>query len=637
MWGTIGQAGSTTRVRHSGTIVPLDKTDATALGAVFERLPRFSIEGNALDRAPAHLKLGDIIGEGAMGIVKLADQLAVNREVAVKMVRPEAIKQNAHVELLREGWVTGRLEHPNIVPIYGIGRDSNNMPLLVMKRIEGTTWQALLQYPDHPQIQASGRSAIAYHLGKFIQVCNAVHFAHSRGILHRDLKPENVMIGEFGEVYVLDWGIAVSLDEHTQLPRSRDVTTVAGTPDYMAPEMTTGDGSLLDERTDVFLLGAVLHEILTGLPPNAGDSLFDKIFSAARGDEPEYGPKIVPELGALARKAMAFDPDDRFQGADALRDAVARYMSHISSRELATEAMGRKEAMTYLLQDMPGELDEEEQVQLNNLFSEARFGFKQALRTWPENPLARIGLQSVTETMAKYELRRGASSSAAAVIAELPDARPQLEERLKALRLKKAEEEDRLIRMDLALDASASATLIAAVAAGILFVVLGAGYLALPILDRNNLFDLGPAIMTGLTGGAAGLVGIVWLIGLKQLASRRVARRMVSAVMLLAVGWSSQWLVAFMQDADMHTSMLEALRETASHNMLLGWAALGIAGFSFDSRLLAPGLCYFAGFPIAIMEQRYAIEVFGVASLVAAIAVAVVWRPKLMVEDPDAL
>ena len=136
-----------------------------------------------------------------MGIIRLGEQGAIGRQVAVKCLREGLDNERFGLQLLREAWVTGGLEHPNIVPVYSVGADSNGHPMIVMKRIEGTPWSELLrsdgrQLRDDPEILK--------------QVCNAVEFAASRGVIHRDLKPDNVMIGTFGEVYVLDWGIAIA-------------------------------------------------------------------------------------------------------------------------------------------------------------------------------------------------------------------------------------------------------------------------------------------------------------------------------------------------------------------------------------------------------------------------------------------
>jgi serine/threonine-protein kinase len=143
--------------------------------------------------------------------------------------------------------------------VYSLSLDEAGLPVLVMKRIEGVTWGQLLRDPAAMAKHAPDRPPLDEHLRILGQVCNAVHFAHARGVVHRDLKPDNVMVGAFGEVYVVDWGIATAFGPATQL---------AGTPAYMAPEMLGTPGARLSAKTDVYLLGAMLFEVLVGRAPH---------------------------------------------------------------------------------------------------------------------------------------------------------------------------------------------------------------------------------------------------------------------------------------------------------------------------------------------------------------------------------
>ena len=180
-----------------------------------------------------------LLGEGGMGKVRLAEQRSMGRDVAVKGLRHEPREDKLHAHaLLSEGWVMGALEHPNIPPVYDLMLDDNGSPLVLLKRIEGDEWLALMT--DEEAVQTRfGESLLTWNLSVLDTVCNAMNYAHSKGIVHRDLKPQNVMIGAFGEVYVLDWGIAVALkrDPHGKIPFIGDTTQPAGTPCYMAPEL----------------------------------------------------------------------------------------------------------------------------------------------------------------------------------------------------------------------------------------------------------------------------------------------------------------------------------------------------------------------------------------------------------------
>ena len=177
--------------------------------------------------------------------------------------------------LLREAWVTGVLEHPNIVPVHDLVLDEQGMPRLVMKRIEGVEWGALIADEAQVRSRFGARRPLYWHLDVLRSVCNALEYAHSRGIIHRDIKPENVMVGGFGEVYVLDWGIALALDGRygQRLDKTSDEERLAGTPRYAAPEMVLPEAGGQGVHTDVYLLGATLFHAVVGRGPHQGDSL----------------------------------------------------------------------------------------------------------------------------------------------------------------------------------------------------------------------------------------------------------------------------------------------------------------------------------------------------------------------------
>jgi len=255
------------------------------------------------------VRRGDLLGVGGMGEVYAGVQRSLGRGVALKFVQEgDAISREARAGLLREARVTGRLEHPNIVPVHVLGVDESGVPVMVMKRIEGVSWRALLRDRAHPQWrrwETQHRDALESHVSVLLSVCDALEYAHTKRVIHRDIKPDNVMIGPFGEVYLLDWGIAVELDA----PGSS--ASIAGTPSFMAPEMVEGTLADVTERTDVFLLGATLHVALTGRPRHEGASLM-AILSAASASEPvAYGPEVPEELARLCNDATARSPDDR--------------------------------------------------------------------------------------------------------------------------------------------------------------------------------------------------------------------------------------------------------------------------------------------------------------------------------------
>ena len=190
-------------------------------------------------------------GVGGMAVVYLADQEIPPRQVAVKRLRTNTEKRAE--QLFAEALLTGSLEHPNIIPVHSIRIDPVRGPEVVLRRVDG------ISLFDAYQKDGQSEAGLRLLLPKLIQVCNALEYAHARGVIHRDIKPENIMLGHYGEVYLLDWGIALD----TTKPPPEDYVPV-GTPHYLAPEMLSGNPDEVDARTDVYLMGATLHFLLVG-------------------------------------------------------------------------------------------------------------------------------------------------------------------------------------------------------------------------------------------------------------------------------------------------------------------------------------------------------------------------------------
>jgi serine/threonine-protein kinase len=393
------------------------------------------------------LDLHRTLGEGGMGVVHLATQATLGRHVAVKTLKPGVTSEDAAVRMLREAWVTGTLEHPNVVPVHDVGVDDNGTPVIVMKRIEGLAWSQLLHAPAELAARFGAADPLEWNLRTLISVCNAVHFAHSRGILHRDLKPDNVMIGEFGEVYVLDWGLAVSLKEDPsgRLPPASHATEIAGTPNYMAPEMLLGDPSQLSPRTDVYLLGAIFYEIFAGEPPHHGDSvhalLSDILLSSLR-----FPSAFPPEARRLCARAMSRVPEDRFESAMEMRVAIEEYLRHRGSRRLAHDA---KQSLTKLHEVLSGEhAGAEGEVRIANLLGECRFGYHAALSAWPDNDAARQGLDKALLLVVEHELAHGDAAAAATLLRDVSAVPADVTSRVEAAVRARALEDDRLRKLE---------------------------------------------------------------------------------------------------------------------------------------------------------------------------------------------
>ena len=308
-----------------------------------------TLDGLADDGAPAVSRpadgerylLGETLGQGGMGEVKAAIDRKLRREVALKVLSVES--PAGRDRFYAEAQVTAKLEHPNIVPVHDLGTTREGRPFLAMKRVRGAALSEALP--------AMGLEA---RLEVFRKVCDAVAFAHSRGVLHRDLKPENVMVGEFGEVLLMDWGLARAADGGSSLGvnrfeddsrRTRD-GQVAGTPAYMAPEQAAGQLDRVGERTDVYGLGAILYELLVGEAPYSGSA--SEVLRAVRAGElrpPRARRATVPrELDAVVCRAMAPRPEDRYQTVKALREDIDAWLAHqplVHVRSSASERLAK--------------------------------------------------------------------------------------------------------------------------------------------------------------------------------------------------------------------------------------------------------------------------------------------------------
>jgi serine/threonine-protein kinase len=258
-----------------------------------------------------------------MGTVYSVRDLALLRLPAMKVLSQRLAEKSGEVDrFLREARITAQLDHPNIAPVYDVGIDSQGNLFFTMKQVEGRTLHDWISEVGQPSSQPD---ALREMIDAFLHVCDAVAFAHSRGVIHCDIKPENVMVGPFGQVYLMDWGVARVLAESPPAWGPR-LGTPVGTPSFMSPEQAAGEQ--LDERSDVFMLGALLYTIMTGRGPfDAEDSR--KALVKARECEVAFPPGMrgLPALLCeITLRAMAKEPARRHATALALRNQVEASM-----------------------------------------------------------------------------------------------------------------------------------------------------------------------------------------------------------------------------------------------------------------------------------------------------------------------
>jgi hypothetical protein len=285
-----------------------------------------------------------VIDSGGMGLVLRAHDPVLNREVAIKVLRDRFRGGQETIRRFeREAQIAAQLQHPAIPPLYELGQ-ADGLPFIAMKLIEGQTLARLLSQRQNPT------QRVPYFLNVFEQVCQALAYAHTRGVIHRDLKPSNVMVGEFGEVQIMDWGLAKVLQRpsgaadgtaRTELVSPSDGLsqpgTVLGTPAYLAPEQARGELDRVDERADVFGLGAILCEVLTGQPPFTGKNHAEVLYRAAQGELADAFQRIDSSgaergLVDIARDCLAAAPNARPAHAGVVADRLTDYRSGVQQR-----------------------------------------------------------------------------------------------------------------------------------------------------------------------------------------------------------------------------------------------------------------------------------------------------------------
>lgn len=429
------------------TLTPRTRRDMEIWVPEASQLPLLSLGGGAEDVPLASsvvvsegllteepdLTVTGILGEGGSGQVLLAFQRSMGREVAVKV--PRDSEPWFAPTLLAEGRLAGRIEHPNVIPIYALGRSAQGAPILVMKRMRGATWETLMREPGHAVWERFTRlddkaaaDYLEHNLLILLAVVQGISAAHRGGVVHRDVKPANVLVAGPDEVCVIDWGLALDLRD------PRGATNLVGTPAFMAPEMLgsrNADGAV-GERTDVYELGATLHFILSGRHRNQGATT-DAILEALRAPSTIDLGDAPLALAQIVKRATAFDPRERYPSAAAFGDAIRAWLEQRSAERIARSADERLDQLASGLTDyrLANESAQKPaRALLDRLASACRASIEDALALVPDLAQARSARLRYLELWVSHLLDRNDVESARAELESAPGFAPELAARL---------------------------------------------------------------------------------------------------------------------------------------------------------------------------------------------------------------
>jgi len=324
-----------------------------------------------------------VLGEGGMGLVYFATQNAVKRPVALKMIRKEKRSDNFSKQFFFEAEITAQLEHPNITPIYELGKTDEGVYFYSMKYIQGTPWEKKIR-----------TNSIEENLEIFDKLCDAIAFAHSKEIIHMDIKPDNVVLGEFGEVYAVDWGVASDL-------KRPDPVRVAGTFQWISPEVAKGDKALIGKGSDIYLLGGILYLIVTGhhprLPKDDSAKLGRSALVAAAQNNIIQPTECTDPMLKVALKALATQPSDRYAKVEDLQEAIRELQIERAKIKSSVELTDRSKELAL----QAGNTNDYDQ------YYRAVYGFRDAMELWESNSEANTSLKKVRMDFGRCAFEKG--------------------------------------------------------------------------------------------------------------------------------------------------------------------------------------------------------------------------------------
>ncbi|MCC6334878.1 MAG: protein kinase [Myxococcales bacterium] len=546
------------------------------------------------------LTFGRELGRGGMATVTLATQGGLERDVAVK----RALRDEAHDDalLIQEARLQGVLEHPAIVPVHFIATDEAGRPMVVFKRVEGEPWSGLLRHPEAVEARF-GQPALEWHLRVLLTVCDALAFAHARGVIHRDVKPANVMVGSFGEVYLTDWGLGGLLraDAQRGLPCVHD-TVGGGTLAYMAPEQL--QEARLSEATDLWLVGACLYEVLYGRAPFLGRSRAERVGGLYACSFPP-GPRA--DLVAVAERALAVDPAARFGSMLALKQALEACLRHTDSDRLVRRAGALWRTATA----------QRERTRADAWVTAgaAAHTLRAALELWPENGAARAFETVLIEGRVGWALEEGQPDVAEALLREHPGPPAGLAGRVRAAVEEAAVMQARARGLDPDIGQRQRVTFLLGVV--VMMVVFNSARLVWPALYASR-WSLTVSSIAFLVGFGA------WSWSHRALLRSSTLNRQLSALVLTTtLAQISTRTTAAM----MGWSRAQALTVDLSVVAL----TMSIGAAVFHSSFVAGAVVCFVGQGLALAFPAAAEPLFGVTSITAVSAVAVglrSWRRR---------
>ena len=392
------EGSQNTDVGQEGT-KDIPAIDRTVSDRNFDRLRVCDVaQPQGEPKANSDYRLVRKLGQGGMGDVFVARQGSLDRLLALKLIKPidakrrqklmqtgrlEEVEQERRLQFLSEAIVTGDLDHPNIVPIHDVAVTAEGDLFYSMKRVVGTPWSDGIK-----------SMSLDDNIEVLLKVCDAIAQAHTRGVVHRDIKPENVMLGEYGVVMVMDWGLALPTAEYVEKRPSSVLTTtgLGGTPAFMAPEMATGPVAKIGPGADVYLLGATLFMIITGKAPHHASSVTECLHAVRENKIRDVASEHHGELLDIAYHAMATNPADRFAKVTDFQQAIRDYIKHAGSivqSQLAAQSLSLG-VQNHSYED----------------FSKARHQYEAALQSWNENEPAKNGLEATLVSHAQAALEK---------------------------------------------------------------------------------------------------------------------------------------------------------------------------------------------------------------------------------------